>query len=249
MTWSRRRFLERSSAAGTIAAVWGCSPGREGEPGANASVRDSGQDAAPGSEAASDAGRVVLSEPGPMVPPVPAVFLTINGRPGDPDEVSVLWTFVVNGDPPQVGVSAGAEHVARELLEIHDEFVLNVPTAGMVHAFDTVDMNSSRVADKFALAGLTRGEASVVDAPTIDEVPIQCECRTISSLEVPPVRKLFVAEVVATTVREGVVDSDGRLVVPNVDFFGMTAGSGEHYTMGDRVGNIGMTVGRADIKY
>ena len=29
----------------------------------------------------------------------------------------------------------------------------------------------------------------------------------------------------------------------------MTAGSGEHYTMGSRVGNIGMTVGRTDIKY
>ena len=29
----------------------------------------------------------------------------------------------------------------------------------------------------------------------------------------------------------------------------MTAGSGEQTTMGRRVGNIGMTVGRTDIKY
>ena len=28
-----------------------------------------------------------------------------------------------------------------------------------------------------------------------------------------------------------------------------TAGSGEHYTVGRRVENIGMTVGRNDIKY
>ena len=48
---------------------------------------------------------------------------------------------------------------------------------------------------------------------------------------------------------EGAVDADGRLIVRNVPFFGMTAGSGEHYTMGERVGNIGMTVGRTDIKY
>ena len=65
----------------------------------------------------------------------------------------------------------------------------------------------------------------------------------------PPERKLFFAEVVATTVLEGAVDDAGRLIVPAVDFFGMTAGSGEHYTMGRRVGNIGMTVGRTDIKY
>ncbi len=184
-----------------------------------------------------------------MIPPVPAILLTVNGRAGDPDEISVLWTFVVNGDPPQIGVSAGFEHQARELLEIHDEFVLNVPVASMVEAFDAVDMNSSRVADKFALAGLTRGEATRVDAPTVAESPVHCECRILDSLEVPPVRKIFVAEVVATTVAAGTVDDDGRLLVPDVDFFGMTAGSGEHYTMGRRVGNIGMTVGRNDVKY
>jgi len=40
------------------------------------------------------------------------------------------------------------------------------------------------------------------------------------------------ADVVATTVHEGVCDKDGRLIVSNVPFFGMTAGSGEFYTMG-----------------
>ena len=62
-------------------------------------------------------------------------------------------------------------------------------------------------------------------------------------------RKLFLAEVVATTVLEGVCDAKGRLLVPAVPFFGMTAGSGEFYTMGQRVGHIGQTVGRSDIKY
>ena len=177
------------------------------------------------------------------------ILLSINGAEGDPDEISALWTFVVNGNPPQVGVSAGSEHLARRLLEKHAEFVLNVPTVRMVEAFDTIDMNSSRVADKYAMTGLTRGRATSVDAPTVDEAPIHCECRTIGSLEVPPMRKLFIAEVVATTAVAGSVDESGRLVVPSVPFFGMTAGSGEHYTMGDRIGNIGMTVGRSDIKY
>jgi flavin reductase (DIM6/NTAB) family NADH-FMN oxidoreductase RutF len=237
MTWSRRRFIERGSAAAAVAAVWGCE--------ATGSART--QETVGASPLGT--ARRPLAEAGPMVPPVPAILLTVNGRPGDPDEISVLWTFVVNGDPPQIGVSAGFEHQARELLELHDEFVLNVPTAHMVEAFDTVDMSSSRVADKFELSGLTRGRATSVDAPTVEEAPIHCECRIIDSLEVPPVRKLFIAEVVATTALEGAVDEAGRLIVPNVDFFGMTAGSGEHYAMGRSVGNIGMTVGRSDIKY
>ena len=244
--WSRRRFLGSGSAAAAVAAVWGCAPDEGTRMGGGRTVAG-GSPANPRTPLMGP--RRSLAEPGPMLPPVPAILLTVNGRPGDPDEISVLWTFVVSGDPPQIGVSAAFEHQARELLEIHGEFVLNVPLASMVEAFDTVDMNSGRVADKFELSGLTRGAASVVDAPTVEESPIHCECRIIDSIEMPPERKLFFAEVVATTVLEDAVDDAGRLVVPAVDFFGMTAGSGEHYTMGRRVGNIGMTVGRTDIKY
>ena len=184
-----------------------------------------------------------------MIPPVPAILTTVNGMPGDPDEITVLWTFVVNGDPPQVGVAAGHEHIAGDLIKHHGEFVLNVPVADIVVPFDRVDMNSSRVGDKFELSGLTRGRATKVDAPTVEECPIQVECRVFDTIDVPPLRTLFLAAVVATTVHEGVVDESGRLIVENVPFFGMTAGSGEFYTMDRAVGHIGQTVGRNDIKY
>ncbi len=194
-------------------------------------------------------GRIRLAEPGPMLPPVPAVLLTVKGAPGDPDEISVVWTFVVNGKPPQVGLSVHHEHVAEKLITRHGDFVLNVPVAGIVEAFDRVDMNSSKVGDKFALSGLTRGSAAAVEAPTVEEAPIHVECRVFRTLDVPPVRTIFLADVVATTVLEGVCDDAGRLIVPATPFFGMTAGSGEFYTMGERVGHIGQTVGRSDIKY
>jgi len=193
--------------------------------------------------------RVTLPRPGPMLPPVPAILVTVNGRPGEPDEISVLWSFVVNGDPPQVGVSAGDEHRAGPLLALHREFVLNVPVASMVEPFDRVDMSSSRVGDKFALSGFHRGAATVVKAPTVEEAPMQLECRVSHVLRVPPARTVYLADVVATTVHEGTCDEDGRLIVSSAAFFGMTAGSGEFFTLGEKVGHIGQTAGRSDIRY
>ncbi len=193
--------------------------------------------------------REVLAEPGPMLPPVPAVLLTINGQSGDPAEISVVWTFVVNGKPPQIGISVGDEHVAMNLVKKHKEFVLNVVTADMIEAFDKVDMNSSKVADKFALSGFTAEQAQTVNAPAIAEAAIQVECKVTHELRVPPMRTVFIAEVTATTVLPNVCDKNGRLIVDNVDFFGMTAGSGEFYTMGKEIGHIGKSVGRDDIKY
>ncbi len=232
---SRRHFVTRASSTALLGGLAGCDR-------TNASAELQVVPPAYGARSA-------LAEPGPMLPPVPAVLVTANGRAGDPDEISVLWSFVVNGDPPQIGVSAGDEHVIGALIELHGAFVLNVPTADLVERFDTVDMNSSRVADKFALAGFTRGRASSVDAPTVEEAPIHLECRVIDRLRVPPARTIYIAEVVATTALAGAVDQSGRLLVSDVPFFGMTAGSGEHWTMGREVGHIGMTVGRDDIKY
>ena len=201
------------------------------------------------SEHSKDDKRIRLSENGPMIPPVPAILLTVNGRLGDPKEISVVWTFVLEGKPPQIGISVADYHIAGDLIKMHEEFVLNVPTADMVTAFDRVDMNSSKVGDKYTLSKLTEGKAVAVDAPTISEAPIQVECRIFNTIAVPPHRTVFFADVVATTVLEGVCDKNGRLIVPNVSFFGMTAGSGEFYTMGEPVGHIGKTVGRNDIKY
>lgn len=193
--------------------------------------------------------RISLKEPGPMIPPVPAILLSVNGLEKNPAEITVVWTFVINGKPPQIGISVEDAHAALPLIKEHKEFVLNVPTVSMVEAFDKIDMNSSKLGDKFKLSGLTQEKAQTVNAPTIKESPIQVECKIIHELRVPPIRTVFIAEVKATTVLPNVCDSAGKLIVDNTNFFGMTAGSGEFYTMGKKVGHIGKSVGRSDIKY
>lgn len=194
--------------------------------------------------------RLQLAEPGPMLPPVPAIITSVRGTAGDPDELSVLWTFILNGKPAQVGVSADkSEHLAERLIAMHREFVLNVMTKEYVEPFDRVDMNSSKVADKFVLSGLTRGRAMHIDAPAVEEAIIQVECKVTQVVDLPPNRTFFIADVVGTSVQEGVCDEQDRLIAEAQPFFGMTAGSGEFYTLGEKVGHIGMTVGRTDIRY
>ena len=91
----RRRFLTGAAAGLLLGAVGGCA---STERPANFGARRS------------------LAKPGPMLPPVPAVWVTSRGREGDPDEISVLWSFVINGDPPQIGVAAGTEHIVGDLI-------------------------------------------------------------------------------------------------------------------------------------
>ena len=193
--------------------------------------------------------RIQLKEAGPMIPPVPAVLLTVNGMEEGLDEISVVWSFVIEGKPPQIGISVADYHVAQKMIEKHGEFVLNVPVKGIIEEFDRIDMSSSKIKDKFKMSGLTRVKATKVNAPAIKESPIHVECKVLQMIDVPPQRKVFIAEVMATTVLENVCDENERLIVDNTHFFGMTAGSGEFYTMGNKVVYIGKSIGRTDIKY
>jgi flavin reductase (DIM6/NTAB) family NADH-FMN oxidoreductase RutF len=227
----RREFLAQSALA-VLSSAWTSTAARAAGQAVPARMR-----------------RTALAKPGPMLPPSPAIITSVRGKPGDPDELAVLWTFVVNGDPAQVGVAAGDEHIAGALIALHREFILNVPTASMIHGFDVVDFSSSRIGDKFAKSGFTRGQGTRVAAPAVQEAPIQLECRLAHTLRVPPMRTMFVADVVATTVHDGICDADGRLRPEAAAFFGMAAGCGEFFTLGQNVGHIGQSVGRHDIRY
>lgn len=200
--------------------------------------------------------RFELPEPGPMLPPVPAIVLGVKGDAETEDDLTIVWTFVLNGKPPQVGVSvaddsaiSGHAQVALKLIETHGEFTLNVPDATWVEAFDIIDMCASERDDKFARSGLTRLPSKMIGAPGIAEAPIVLECRVTDSHRLPPARTVFFAEVLRTTVLPGVTDEDGRLNPDSREFFGMVAGCGEFWTLGRKVGRIGQTKGRDDIRY
>jgi flavin reductase (DIM6/NTAB) family NADH-FMN oxidoreductase RutF len=200
--------------------------------------------------------RFELPKPGPMIPPVPAIVLGVKGALDVKDDLTIVWTFVVEGDPPHIGISvpsnsaiSGKSYVALDLLKKHGEFTLNVPDTSWAREFDQIDMTASKRADKFAANGLTRLPSKTIQAPGIAEAAIVLECRVLQSHVLPPKRTVFFAEVLRTSVHPGVTDSDGRLDSTSREFFGMTSGNGEFWSFGRKVGYIGQSVGRKDIRY
>lgn len=197
-----------------------------------------------------------LAEPGPMIPPVPAIILGLKGDSSRKDILSVAWTFVLEGHPALVGISvtnkineAGDPYYVETFLKQNLEFTLNVPDASWVEAFDDIDMSGYVWEDKFEKNNLTRINSKLIDAPGIKQAAIILECKVVAYYELPPKRTVFFAEVVRTITHEDVTDDNGRLISDSRDFFGMASGNGEFLTFGKNIGHIGMTKGRDDIKY
>jgi flavin reductase (DIM6/NTAB) family NADH-FMN oxidoreductase RutF len=197
-----------------------------------------------------------LAEPGPMIPPVPAIVLGVKGDSTCRDILSVAWTFVLEGHPPLVGISvtnktndAEKPYYVETFLKQNLEFTLNVPDASWVEAFDDIDMSGYTWEDKFKKNNLTRMDSKLIDAPSIKEAAIILECKVIDYYDLPPKRTVFFAEVLRVITHEDVTDEDGRLISESRDFFGMTSGNGEFWTFGKEIGHIGISKGRNDIKY
>ena len=67
----------------------------------------------------------------------------------------------------------------HELLDVNDEFTINVPDAQTARAIlGTAGSTSGRTMDKIAELGLTLVEPEVVSVPGIKELPLTLECRT-----------------------------------------------------------------------
>jgi flavin reductase (DIM6/NTAB) family NADH-FMN oxidoreductase RutF len=193
--------------------------------------------------------RFELPEPGPMLPPVPAVILGVAGDESRPPDLTIVWSFVLDGPNGQIGISVGddsqitfEEHAGLALIRKHRCFTLNVPDAGWIEQFDRLDMTASTREDKLAAHGLTLLESVAIkpETPGIAEAAVVLECEVVDEHRLPPCRSIFFANVVRTTVHPGVTDADGRLDSTSRPFFGMTAGNGEFWTWAQKVGHIGM---------
>jgi flavin reductase (DIM6/NTAB) family NADH-FMN oxidoreductase RutF len=93
--------------------------------------------------------------------------------------------------------------------------------------------------DKLAACGITAEESTEVGAPSLAESPLSIECRVTDVLPLGT-HDMFMADVVAVTVKEELLDQDGKL---RLDKSGLVAYShGEYFELGKKLGFFGFSV-------
>ena len=177
-------------------------------------------------------------KPGNMLYPVPAVMVTV----GDKDInniITIAWTGTVNSDPAMVSISVRKSRYSHELLIKYREFVINLVTKKLTRAMDFCGVKSGKDVDKFRETKLTRGKASKVATPIIEESPVNIECRVKEVISLGS-HDMFLAEVLAVDVDDTYMDEKGRF---NMEAANLVAYShGRYYTLGENIGSFGYSV-------
>ena len=180
-----------------------------------------------------------LWKAGNMVYPVPAVMVSLADKNGKSNIITVAWTGTVCSDPPMAYISVRKERYSHPILMETGEFVINLTTEKLAKATDFCGVRSGRDLDKFKEMHLTKGKASKLSAPIIEEAPVNIECRVKQVIELGS-HDMFLAEVVAVQVDEQYMDEKNRF---DLNAAGLMAYShGEYMTLGEKIGTFGYSV-------
>ena len=134
-------------------------------------------------------------KPGNMLYPVPAVMVSC-GRPKEtPNIITVAWAGTVCSDPVMVSVSVRKERYSYDIIKDTGEFVINLVTKDLAYAADYCGVRSGRDVDKFRDMKLTPLRSTCIQAPGIEESPVNLECQVSQVVELGS-HDMFLSKVV-----------------------------------------------------
>ena len=145
----------------------------------------------------------LLLEPNTTLFPVPVVLITCGNNP--PNVFTLNRISSCNAEPPMLAVSVRPARYSHDLIQEHQEFVVNIPDVGMELQTDYVGVTTGRDEDKWQTAGLTPLPANSVSAPIIGECVVNLECKVVQTVHLPS-HALFIAEVVYLHAKEEVLN-------------------------------------------
>lgn len=177
--------------------------------------------------------------PGSLLAPVPAVLVTVRDKDGRENVLTVAWTGTLCTNPSLVYISVRKERYSYEMLKNAGEFVINLTTKKMVRAVDYCGVRSGRDGDKFEACHLKTSPATKVNAPLLNESPLNLECRILEVKELGS-HDMFIAEVMAIDVSESCIDEKGRLELEKAELISFA--HGQYFELGQVIGSFGFSV-------
>lgn len=179
-------------------------------------------------------------KPGNMLYPLPAVMVSLGTTPETFNIITIAWTGTICSDPPMCYISVRPGRHSYELLKKNREFVINLTTADLAFATDWCGVRSGRDHNKFEAMKLTPGKASIVSAPTIEEAPVNIECKVTEIIPLGT-HHMFLAEVVNVKAEDGYLNSKtGAFSLEKANLIAYS--HGKYYELGKKIGKFGYSV-------
>ena len=138
---------------------------------------------------------------GNMLNPTPVVMVSCGSTLDEYNILTIAWTGTVNSDPPMCSISVRPSRHSYDIIKRNGCFVINLVNKQLTAFADWCGVRSGKKFNKFVETGLTPVRATQVNAPMIEESPVNLECKVTQIIPLGT-HDMFLAEVVAVHVNE-----------------------------------------------
>lgn len=179
-------------------------------------------------------------KPGTLIYPLPAAMISCGNSPEEYNILTLSWLGTICTNPPMCYISVRPERHSYDIIKKNMEFVINITTQDLAYATDWCGVRSGRDFNKFEEMKLTAGKASIVQAPIIEESPLNIECRVKEILSLGS-HDMFIADVVNVKADEAFINKEtGKFSLEDANPIAYS--HGQYYEMGERIGHFGWSV-------
>lgn len=166
--------------------------------------------------------------------PLPTV-LVVSGNFDNANIATIAWISILSSKPPTLGISVGTKGFTGEQILKHKEFSVNIATENIMTESDFCGITSGKTIDKFKETGLTKYKSSIIQAPIIEECPLNLECKLTES-KIVGTTNHFIGEIVETHIdRDKIKDVSNTISAINPLVY--ISGLKEYRKIGDKIGD------------
>jgi flavin reductase (DIM6/NTAB) family NADH-FMN oxidoreductase RutF len=178
-----------------------------------------------------------------LILPAPVWIVGTYDAQGAANVMTAAWGGICCSKPPAVCVSLREATYTYQAIVDRKSFTVNVPATDQMRLADYVGLISGRDVDKLAAAGLTAVKAEYVDAPLVEEFPLNLECVLIHTLKIG-LHTLFVGEIRDVKADESILNENGRPSIEKVKPAVFSTGDAAYYAIGEPIGPA-FTIGKS----
>lgn len=168
--------------------------------------------------------------------PLPTLVIGTYNVDMEPNVMTAAFGGIVSAAPPALGVSIRKATLTYENIIRSKVFTISIPNENYIKEMDYFGLVTGKNNSKFLDTGLTATKGTFVDAPYVEEFPINIECKLIKTIELGS-HIQFIGEIVEVKISEEVVDEKGNSDIAKLKPISFVGNDRGYYGLGDKLGN------------
>ena len=169
-----------------------------------------------------------------LVYPTPVLVVCSYDNEGKPNAMTAAWGGICCSSPPCVAISLRKATYTYGNLMAKKAFTINIPSESYVREADYFGIVSGKKEDKFAKTGLTPVKSEFVDAPYINEFPVNLECKIIQVIELG-LHTQFIGEVMDVKVDDSLQEKGDQTLIEQIRPLIYALDSRNYYAIGKQI--------------